>query len=65
MTGDQEWALTIATPIGRQLVSLRLREAGGRWEGEARGTDETVPLLDLVRDGDRLTWSSASPARCG
>lgn len=55
--GTEEWALAIATPIGRQLVTLVLRQTGGRLEGEARGTDETVPLLDLARDGDRLTWS--------
>ncbi len=52
-----EWALTIATPIGRQLVTLILGEVEGRLQGEARGKDETVPLLDLTRDGSRLTWS--------
>lgn len=54
---NEAWALTIATPIGRQQVTVRLWETDGRLEGEAAGGDETVPLLDLVRDGDRLTWS--------
>jgi hypothetical protein len=41
---------TISTPIGRQLVTLSLREVSGRWEGEAQG--RTRPSL-----------SSTSPAR--
>lgn len=57
MDTAQQWALTIATPIGRQAVTLILREADGRLQGEARGTQESVPLIDLTRDGERLTWS--------
>jgi hypothetical protein len=53
----ERWALTIATPVGRQQVELTLLEDGGRLEGEAHGKDETLPLIDAVRDGDRLTWS--------
>lgn len=54
---NQDWELTIATPIGRQRVTLRLRETNGRLEGEAQGKDESVPLEELERDGDRLAWS--------
>jgi len=57
MTAAQEWELTIATPIGRQLVTLSLQETEAGLTGEARGKDETVPLLDLTRDGNRLTWT--------
>lgn len=58
-SGEQEWDLTIATPIGRQLVMLRLREGKGTLEGEARSKDEAVPLEELARDGDHLTWSQS------
>lgn len=54
---SEAWALTIATPIGRQQVTVRLWDADGHLEGEATGSEETVPLLELARDGDRLTWS--------
>jgi hypothetical protein len=53
----QEWSLTISTPIGRQSVTLVLTDGPGGLTGEARGRDETVPLHDLRRDGDRLSWS--------
>ncbi len=54
---EERWALTIATPIGRQEAVITLREGRGGLVGEATGAVETVPLHDLVRDGDRLTWS--------
>lgn len=57
MSTTEEWALTISTPIGRQLVTLRLREVEGRLEGEAEGKDETAPLVGLAREGSRLVWS--------
>lgn len=53
----ERWALGIATPIGRQEAVVVHRDEPGRLVGEAVGTHETVPLRDLVRDGDRLTWS--------
>ena len=57
MASSEQWALTIATPIGRQQVTLILTETPNGIEGEARGQHETVPLRDIVRDGARLTWS--------
>jgi hypothetical protein len=72
MTVAGTWNLTIATPIGRQAVVLELSERDGRralyrgvrrhdgaLRGSARGTAEEVPLIDLVRDGNRLTWRQA------
>lgn len=54
VTGN--WDLVIATPIGKMAVVLELREVEGRLEGTARGSAEAVPLVDLVREGDSLTW---------
>ena len=59
MTVAGTWNLTIATPIGRQAVVLELSERDGALHGSARGTAEEVPLIDLVRDGNRLTWRQA------
>jgi hypothetical protein len=59
MSVARTWNLTIATPIGRQDVVLELSERDGALHGTARGRAEEVPLLDLVRDGNRLTWRQA------
>ncbi len=53
------WQLHIVTPIGTQLVLLELSEQGGALAGVARGTTETIPLIDLKREGDRLTWKQS------
>lgn len=53
------WHLSIATPIGTQLVVLELTEHDGTVRGSARGTAERVPLVDPVLTGDRLTWTQA------
>jgi len=53
------WNLSIATPIGRQDVVLELSERDGALHGTARGRAETVPLVDLVQNGNRLTWRQA------
>lgn len=50
------WNVVIATPIGKQSVVLDLTEKDGVVAGFARSDAETVPLLDLVLNGDRLTW---------
>jgi len=51
-----DWNVSIATPIGTQRVVLELSECEGKIEGIARGTAETVPLVDPVLEGNRLTW---------
>jgi hypothetical protein len=51
------WDLSIATPIGTQRVILALTEHEGKIEGVARGTAETVPLVNPVLGGNRLTWT--------
>ena len=57
MASSEQWAVTIATPIGRQEVTLILTQTPDGVQGEARGQHETVPMRDIVRDGSRLTWS--------
>jgi len=51
------WVVSIATPIGTQHVVLELTERAGKIEGVARGTAETVPLVNPVREGNRLRWT--------
>jgi hypothetical protein len=53
------WNLEIATPLGKQTVVLELTEENGVITGIAKGTSETVPLIDPTRDGDRLTWAQS------
>ena len=50
------WNLIVKTPIGRQEAVLELVEVDGALTGTAVGAQETVPLVDLALDGDRLTW---------
>ena len=51
------WNISIATPIGTQHVVLELTDREGKIEGVARGTAETVPLLNPMLEGNRLTWT--------
>ena len=53
------WDLTIKTPIGTQLVTLQLRDVGGKVEGVAIGAHESVPVRDLVITGDQMTWQQS------
>ena len=53
------WNITIATPLGTQAVVLELAENGTGITGVAKGAAETTPLLNLVRDGNRLTWNQS------
>jgi hypothetical protein len=53
------WNISIATPIGTQSVVLELTERDGAVEGIAKGEEETVPLIDPVLDGNRLTWKQS------
>jgi hypothetical protein len=53
------WNLTIATPIGKQAVVLELSVEDETIRGVAKGEAEDVELVDLVLDGNRLTWAQA------
>jgi hypothetical protein len=54
------WALTVATPIGKVPVTVRLSDEAGTLRGTAESRGETVPLTDLTATpepgGLRLTW---------
>ncbi len=50
------WNVRIHAPIGVQQVRLVISGAGDRLEGTATQGSETVPLLDIERDGDTLRW---------
>lgn len=53
------WAVVIATPIGKQHVTLRVLEQAGRLEGTATQGAETVPLVDMKCEEGRLTWTQS------
>lgn len=57
MSYDGEWRISIQTPIGLQVVLLSLAEEAGRVTGSATQGAETVSMLDVALDGDRLRWS--------
>ncbi|GLV53182.1 hypothetical protein KDH_00370 [Dictyobacter sp. S3.2.2.5] len=53
------WNITISTPIGTQSAVLEFTDHGGVLEGIAKGNTETIPLTELVRDGNRLIWKQS------
>jgi hypothetical protein len=54
ITGD--WDVTIKTPIGSLAVLYTFTEQDGALTGTATGKDETVPLQDILVEGQRITW---------
>lgn len=54
VTGD--WDVTIKTPIGSMAVAYTFTDRDGTITGSATGKGETVPLRDIVVDGQRVTW---------
>ncbi|MFB6437183.1 hypothetical protein ACFCVY_10420 [Streptomyces sp. NPDC056411] len=59
MSVEGTWNLSLATPIGKMKAVVELREQDGVLTGVAHGAGEEVPLNDVARDGDRLTWKQA------
>jgi hypothetical protein len=53
-----EWDVTIKTPIGSLAVAYTFADDGGI-TGTATGKGETVPLRDIVVDGQRVTWKQS------
>jgi hypothetical protein len=53
------WQIEIATPIGKQLVTLKIDEKNGIVTGTATQGTETVPFVDPVKAGDRLQWTQS------
>jgi hypothetical protein len=50
-----DWDVTIKTPIGSLTVVYTFSDADAI-RGTATGKGETVPLHDIVVDGQRVTW---------
>ncbi|MGW4893056.1 hypothetical protein ACWEQL_12455 [Kitasatospora sp. NPDC004240] len=59
MSVEGTWNLSVRTPIGTIRAVVELRERDGVLAGTARGTGEEVPLREIARDGDRLTWKQS------
>ena len=55
MSFHGRWKIAIPTPIGRQEVVLDILHRDGVLSGTATQGPETVPFVDPVADGDRLT----------
>lgn len=54
-----EWDVTIKTPIGSLTIVYTFAEHDGVLSGTAAGQGETVPLRDIVVDGQRVTWQQS------
>ncbi|KIL39026.1 thiamine biosynthesis protein ThiJ [Gordoniibacillus kamchatkensis] len=54
---DGCWQTTIATPIGKMPVLLRISSNDGRIRGTATQGDEVVEFESPAWDGTRLTWT--------
>ncbi|MFI8403667.1 hypothetical protein ACIGG5_25895 [Streptomyces sp. NPDC085463] len=59
MSVEGTWNLSVSTPIGTVKAVVELRERDAVLTGVAHGAGEEVPLHDLARDGDRLTWKQS------
>lgn len=57
MSFEGNWQIEIATPIGKQVVDLKIADRDGIVSGTATQGDETVDLIDPVVDGDTIRWS--------
>ncbi|MGE2718066.1 hypothetical protein ACQI4L_28760 [Mycolicibacterium litorale] len=51
-----EWDVRIKTPIGSLSVTYEFTHDGDSLRGSATSKSETVPLQDVVVDGERVTW---------
>ncbi|MFC8794466.1 hypothetical protein [Streptomyces cinereoruber] len=59
MSVEGTWDLSLSTPIGRMTAVVELHEQDAVLTGVTHGAGERVPLVDVVLDGDRLTWKQA------
>lgn len=57
MSFDGHWKIEIATPIGKQMVDLKIADRDGTVSGTATQGDETVDLIDPVVEGNAIRWS--------
>jgi hypothetical protein len=56
MSLNGTWNISISTQIGRQSAVLELTENDGLVVGVAKNDAETMPLINPVLLGTRLTW---------
>ena len=57
MSFDGRWQITIPTPMGKQNITLDIVDREGALSGTATSSEETVPFLDPVVEGNRIRWS--------
>lgn len=50
------WDVSLKTPIGTLTAVYVFTGTGDELTGTAATGSETVPLTDVVRDGNRVTW---------
>jgi len=51
------WSGTINNPMGKMDVVFNIVEDQGALSGSASNGEEDVAMLNVVADGDRLTWT--------
>jgi hypothetical protein len=63
MSVDGNWQLVLNSPMGKQDVSLELKEAGGQVTGTLvnNTNNMTSEILDGAVDGDELRWKVKLP----
>ncbi len=57
------WNMRISTPIGAQSAVLELSENDGVVVGVAKNDAETLPLINPILHGTRLTWQLSAPPK--
>jgi len=50
------WNAVLRTPIGNMDVSFVFTDTDGVISGEATSKDETVPIREVVINGDQVVW---------
>jgi hypothetical protein len=57
MSFEGTWKVTVPTPMGKQDVDLAISESDLVNSGTATASGETVPFIDPMSDGHRITWT--------
>ncbi|MWC30929.1 DJ-1/PfpI family protein [Paenibacillus sp. MMS18-CY102] len=54
---DGEWDTSIATPVGKMLVKLRISTSNGTIQGTATQGDDVIDFINAELRGSQLCWS--------
>lgn len=54
----EKWAIVIDAPTGKTKATIAVSLVDGVWQGEMTGKNGTGPMLDVVAEGNRLSWTT-------